>query len=98
LISHGIFGRAESTAHAWLSNAVPKASHCTCTLTGQGSTVATVRTVGIEGDVCPSDAEYPVTPEPGNIMSGTAFVVATVDAGGLARQRSRGWSLFHRDK
>jgi hypothetical protein len=88
-ISHGVFGDpAESTAHARLSGIVLNASHRTCALTGQGFSVATVRSVGFETDVCLSDAEHPVTPEPGNIVSGTVFLVATVEAEGLDRRHS----------
>lgn len=98
-ISHGIFGDpAESTAHARLSGVVLKAGHRTCTLTGQGFSVATVRSAGFEADLCLSDAEHPVTPEPGNIISGTVFLVATVEAEGLAHRRSQVRSLFHRDR
>jgi hypothetical protein len=87
-ISHGVFGdQAERTAHARLSGVALKVSHRTCTLTGQGFSVATVRSVGFEADLCLADAEHPVTPEPGNIVSGTVFLVATLEAGGLARRR-----------
>jgi len=79
-ISYGVWGDpAESTAHAWLSGVVLKASHRTCTLTGQGFSVATVRTAGFEADLCLSDAEHAATPVPGNIVSGTVFLVATVE-------------------
>lgn len=97
--SHGIFGDpTESTAHAWLSGVVLNAGHRTCTVTGQGFSVATVRSVGFEADVCLSDAEHPITPAPGNIVSGTVFLVATIEAEGLARHRSQVRSLFRRDR
>ena len=88
-ISYGIFGDpGQSTAHARLSGLVLTASHCTCTLTWQGFSVATVRSAGFEADLCLSDAEHPVTPEPDNIVSGTVFLAATVEADGLADRRS----------
>lgn len=80
-LSYGVFGDpAESTAHARLSGTVVQASHRECMLTGQGFSVATVRSVGFEADLCLADTEHPVTPEPGNIVSGTVFLVAIVEA------------------
>jgi hypothetical protein len=86
--SHGIWGDpSDSTAHAQLSGVVLKASHRRCALTGQGFSVATVKTIGFEADLCLSDTEHPVTPQPGNIVSGTVYLVATVDGVGVDRTR-----------
>ena len=35
-------------------------------------------------DVCLAVVEYPVTPEPGSVISGTVFLVAAIEAGNLA--------------
>lgn len=97
--SHGIWGDpAESTAHAQLSGVVIKAGHRTCVFTGQGFSVATVRSVGFEADVCLSDAEHPVTPEPGNIVSGTVFLVASIEPVGVDRRPSQIRRLFRRGR
>ena len=83
-ISPGIFGDpAQSTAQARLAGTVLRASHRICELTGQGFTVATVRCVGFDTDLCLADTEHPVTPEPGSIISGTVFLTATIDAAEL---------------
>jgi hypothetical protein len=79
-ISNGLFGdAADCTAHARLGGTVLRASHQTCELTGQGFTVATVRTVGFEADLCLADTEHPAVPEPGAIISGTVFLTAAID-------------------
>ncbi len=79
-ISEGAFGNpSDATAHGRLAGTVLRASHRTCELTGQGFTVATVRTVGFDADLCLADTEHPVAPEPGAIISGTVFLTATVD-------------------
>ena len=83
--SYGIFGDpAESTARARLSGTVVQAGHHTCTLTGQGFSAVTVRLVGFEAAVCLPDSEHPVTPEPGNVISGTVILTAAIDSGALA--------------
>ena len=83
--SYGIFGApAASTARARLSGTVVQAGHHTCTLTGQGFSVITVRSVGFEAAVCLPDTEHPVTPEPGNVVSGTVVLSAAIDSGDLA--------------
>ncbi len=83
--SYGIFGDpAESTARARLSGTVVQAGHRTCTLTGQGFSALTVRSVGFEAAVCLPDSEHPVTPAPGNVISGTVILTAAIDSGDLA--------------
>lgn len=88
----------EGTAHGRLSGVVIKASHRTCALTGQGFSVATVRSFGFEADVCLSDAEHPITPQPGNIISGTVFLAAAIEADGLVHRRGRFQSILRRGK
>ncbi|PZS16100.1 MAG: hypothetical protein DLM57_11430 [Pseudonocardiales bacterium] len=96
-ISHGIFGDpTQSTAHARLSGLVLSARHRVCELTGQGFSVARVRTVGFEADLCLSDSEHPTVPQPDNIVSGTVFLAAAVDAAELADTRQHKRSVFSR--
>ena len=83
-ISYGAFAQAlgnsaPPTAQAWLSGTVLRASHRTCALTGQGFSVATVRTAGFAADVCLPDLDHLVPPEPGNIISGTVFLAAAFE-------------------
>lgn len=73
-ISYGAFAQAlgnsaPPTAQAWPSGTVLRASHRTCTLTGQGFSVATVRTAGFAADVCLPDLDHLTSPEPGNIIT-----------------------------
>jgi hypothetical protein len=84
-ISYGAFaaagiidavGAAEPTAHARLAGVVLRASHRTCALTGQGFSIATVQSSGFVADMCLADTEHPVTPAPGNIISGTVLLTA----------------------
>lgn len=83
-ISHGVFGDpADSTARARLSGVVLSGRRRTCALTGEDFSVARVRTVGFEADVCLAAAEHPVTPVPGNVVSGTVFLVARVETSDL---------------
>jgi hypothetical protein len=82
-ISYGAFaeaGFAAPTAYARLAGTVLSASHRKCALTGQGFSVATVLSAGFAADVCLSDDEHPVTPAPGNIISGTVFLTAAFEA------------------
>lgn len=83
-ISYGVFGDpGQARAHARLSGTVLNAWRSICTLTGQLFTIAAVRTVGFEADLCLAGSEHPSVPAPGNIISGTVFLVATVDAPAL---------------
>lgn len=97
LISYSMFGDpAESTAHARMSGVVLASDHRTCELTGQGFSVATVRTVGFEADVCLAQSDQPATPKPGSIVSGTVFLVAGIESDALTRRRSRLQQLLNR--
>jgi hypothetical protein len=83
-LSSGVFADpADSTAHAQLSGTILRASHRICELTGQGFSVAAVRTVGFDTDLCLADTEHPIPPEPGSILSGTVFLTATIGAAEL---------------
>jgi hypothetical protein len=87
-MSFGVFGEAaSSTAHARLAGVVLAAKQQMCALTGQPFSVATVRTIGFEADVCLAGSEHAVAPQPGNILSGTVFLVAAIEADALRRRR-----------
>lgn len=96
-MSFGIFGEAtSSTAHARLAGVVLSAQQHVCAFTGQRFSVATVRTVGFEADVCLAGSEHSVAPQPGNIVSGTVFLVAAIEADALRRRRGP-LIAWHRD-
>jgi hypothetical protein len=87
-MSFGVFGEAaSSTAHARLAGVVLSAKRQVCALTGQPFSVAAVRTIGFEADVCLAGSEHAVAPQPGNVLSGTVFLVATIEAAALRRRR-----------
>ncbi|MDQ1493993.1 MAG: hypothetical protein QOG69_476, partial [Actinomycetota bacterium] len=89
-MSYGVFGDPEqSSAHARLSGVVLSAQERVCALTGQGFSVATVRTVGFEAAVCLARTEHAVAPHAGNVVSGTVFLTATVESDALVGQRRR---------
>ncbi len=76
-ISYGVFGEpAEAEAYARLNGTVLRAEAHTTEATGQSFTVARVRTAGFEVDMC-LPAMLPV-PQPGNIIGGTVFLVASL--------------------
>lgn len=80
-ISYGLFGEpGEASAHARLSGTVLTARPSVCALTGQSFIVASVRTVGFEADLCLAGSEHPGVPAPGNIVSGTVFLSASIDS------------------
>ena len=82
--SYGAFGEpAQASAHARLSGTVLKANRTVCTLTGQPFTIASVRTTGFEADLCLAGSEHSGLPVPGNIISGTVYLSATIDASDL---------------
>ena len=39
--------------------------------------------------MCLPDAEHPVTPEPGNIISGTVYLTAAISEEGMASKHRR---------
>lgn len=79
-IPFGSFGEpGQASAHALLSGTVLTAKRSICALTGQPFTIASVRTVGFEADLCLAGSEHPDVPAPGNIISGTVFLSAAID-------------------
>jgi len=74
-LSHGTFAPpGEAEADALLSGFVLSSQRHRNTLTGQEFSVARVRTVGFEADVCLGAGDHPETPQPGQIVSGTVFL------------------------
>ncbi len=83
-VSYGLFaGPEQGEPRARMCGTVLKAERRVCALTGQPFTVASVRTVGFEADLCLAGSEHPSLPEPGNIISGTVYLTAALDAPGL---------------
>jgi hypothetical protein len=78
--SPGLFGDAgKARAYARLAGTVLRAERRTVFRTSQDFTVARVRTAGFDTDICLAAADHPATPEPGNIIAGTVFLVAALD-------------------
>jgi hypothetical protein len=76
LISYGVFGPAEQAeAYARLNGTVLRAERRTVAATGGRFVVARVRTAGLDLDLC---LPTPVVPEPGAIIAGTVFLVASL--------------------
>jgi hypothetical protein len=75
-------------ANARLSGTVLEADRAVCTLTGQPFIIASVRTAGFEADMCLAGSEHPNLPVLGNIISGTVYLSATIDAPGLKPEYS----------
>lgn len=76
LISYGVFGPAElAEAYARLNGTVLRAERRTVAATGGRFVVARVRTVGLDLDMCLAGV---LVPEPGNVVSGTVFLVASL--------------------
>src|SRR5271166_1201019 len=79
-ISLGLFADiARNRSRARLSGTVLEANRRVSGLTGQPFTVAAVRTAGFTADLCLAASEHPDMPVPGNIISGTVFLSATID-------------------
>jgi hypothetical protein len=78
-MSYGVFGPPEQAqAYARLHGTVLHAERRTVAATGQLFIVARVRTVGFEADLClPATAVGPI-PQPGNIIGGEVFLVASM--------------------
>jgi hypothetical protein len=78
LISYGVFGDpAQAEAYARINGTVLHAERRTVATTGHEFIVARIRTLGFELDMCLPGTVAPV-PEPGNVIGGTAFVVASL--------------------
>lgn len=78
-LRHGVRRPGAASANARLSGTVLKADRAVCTLTGQPFTIASVRTTGFEADLCLAYSEHPDLPAPGDIISGTVYLSATID-------------------
>lgn len=80
-LSYGIFGEpADASAYARLAGTVLHARQHTVALTGQEFVAARVRTAGFEATVCMAAADHPAVPQVGEIIAGTVFLVACLDA------------------
>ena len=60
-----------------------------CELINEPFTIASVRTVGFEADLCLAGSEHPGIPAPGNIVSGTVFLSAAIDGPALQTRNRR---------
>ncbi len=85
LISYGVFGDpAQAEAYARINGTVLHAERRMVAATGHQFVVARIRTLGLELDMClpdahdEHDAEVAPVPQPGNVIGGTAFVVASL--------------------
>lgn len=95
-ISQGVFGDpANSTAHARLAGLVISSRSSACGLTGQTYSVSRVRTVGFETDLCLAGSDHPTIPAAGNIISGTVFLVGSIEPALSPLQRGR-WPRLRR--
>lgn len=91
-ISYGLFGPPEQAeAYARLHGTVLSAQRRTVALTGGSFVVARVRTVGFEVDLCLAAADADELPQPGNIIGGTVFLVASVPALVATSPARRSW-------
>jgi hypothetical protein len=73
-ISYGTFDQADGEPYARLNGVVLSAERRTVAATGGEFSVARVRTVGFQADLC-LPPELP-TPEAGNVIAGTVYLVA----------------------
>jgi len=89
-ISYGVFGSAsEAGATARLAGLVVSSDVRTNAATGQRFVVATVDTGLLEVAVCLSGSEHPSAPEPGQVVAGTGYLVASIPE--LEGSRRRRW-------
>jgi hypothetical protein len=80
-MSYGIFaGPDDASAHARLSGVVRHADRRTVAATGQDFTAARVQTVGFEATVCLDATDHPTVPQPGQVIPGTVYLVASLDS------------------
>jgi hypothetical protein len=100
--SYGVFGpREQAQAYAPSNGTVLHAEQRTVTATGQSFIAARVRTVGFETDLClPLTVDGDI-PQPGNIIGGDVFLVASVPsligpAPGSAATATRSWFPWRR--
>jgi hypothetical protein len=80
-VSYGLFGEPEGAEpYAMLSGTVLSTETHTVALTGQTFHVARTASVGMEVDVCLAAADHPEAPPVGGIVTGTVYLVASVDS------------------
>jgi len=80
-VSYGLFGDpAESEPHALLCGTVLSTSTHTVDPTRQTFHVARVRSVEMEVDLCLSAVDHLDPPAVGNVVSGTVYLVASLDS------------------
>ncbi len=90
-VSHGVMGEAaDADAHAWLAGTVITAERRTVAMTGQSFIRARVATVGFEADVCMATDRHHEVPQPGAVVSGTVYLVASLDGLTFAIPRTPG--------
>jgi hypothetical protein len=78
-ISAEVFGAsAETQATALMNGIVLRAERRTTTQTGQTFVVARVRCIGMELDLCLAGIDHPDVPEPGQVIGGMVFLVASL--------------------
>jgi hypothetical protein len=79
VISYGVFGAQDARAYARLHGTVLHAQRHTVAATGQSFVAARVRTTGFEVDLCLPATEVTSAVQPGNVVGGTVFLVASLD-------------------
>jgi hypothetical protein len=80
-VSYGLFAVGEEAdAHARLSGVVLSSTTLVNGCTGQDFHVARVGCLGMEIDVCVPAPEHPAGLWPGNVVAGTCYLVASVEA------------------
>jgi hypothetical protein len=80
-VSYGLFGpAARAEPYAMFSGVVLGAATHTVALTGQSFHVARTASVGMEIDLCLAAAEHPEPPPAGAVVTGTVYLVASVDS------------------
>jgi hypothetical protein len=78
-ISYGVFGPLEQAqAYARLHGTVLEAQQRTVAATGQSFIVAWVRTTGFDVDLCMPATAGVEPPQPGNVLGGEVFLVASM--------------------
>jgi hypothetical protein len=80
-ISYGLFADiARNRSRARMSGTVLRAASHVCALTGQPFIAAEVRTAGFTADLCLAAGDHADMPVPGNVISGTVVLSASIDA------------------
>lgn len=78
-LSYGLFGDADAAEPtAFVAGTVLDAETRTHGVTGQSFHVARLRTAGFEATACLPASAHPVTPEPGQVVAGSAYLVLDV--------------------